>query len=626
MDVDSLTPVQKAAFDQLQALTNGGDPEVAIGVLSSVDWDVQRAAEVIFDGASPAPAPPREAPRIEEFEVDDSEQGLLSGRRGGREFRQVESNSFSTMVTRPIRLIFNILAIPLYPFFSLLRFIFRALRIPLPNFAPFTFSALSYRPLGPAQGREAKDPKSVAERWVRALEEETGAVCIGRSGRRHANGSSETVATGVAGPSNLNARGSSWDDAGVERDVKLLPDFFLGGYEEFARTCQKDMKIGCVVIVSEEHDDVAEFKRSVVSPMRAILCSYGHLSRSTLTDPALVRIIQDNDILVWGGDIRDREAWSASQKLQATTYPFVAFIALQPRRAPGGSAPPAPTMTILSRHQGPSIPSTSAPTAAQTLVTHLTENLLPRVNPFLAKLRAQEAERERERALRAEQDRAFEESRRRDAERAEQRAREERAAAEARKRAAEAEVRAVEERRKAEDAKKQWDAHRMAWRRWIRRGLVVREPRPGETGRGKTMRVGVRMPDGRRVVRFFGESDSVTALYAYVDSLFIPPEFIQDADPPTPPEGGWVGEDGLVGEMQRSGRPAEKWWGFRIVLAYPRREITWEPKKRIGDVDVLKGGAQVVVELVADGDSKGKRRAAAEDDAEDDEYHTEESD
>ena len=39
------------------------------------------------------------------------------------------------------------------------------------------------------------------------------------------------------------------------------------------------------------------------------------------------------------------------------------------------------------------------------------------------------------------------------------------------------------------------------------------------------MRVGVRMPDGRRVVRFFGENDSVTALYAYVDSLFIPPEY-----------------------------------------------------------------------------------------------------
>lgn len=39
--VSSLTPSQAAALEQLQAITNGGDPDVAIGVLSSVDWDVQ---------------------------------------------------------------------------------------------------------------------------------------------------------------------------------------------------------------------------------------------------------------------------------------------------------------------------------------------------------------------------------------------------------------------------------------------------------------------------------------------------------------------------------------------------------------------------------------------------------
>ncbi|TFK78398.1 hypothetical protein K466DRAFT_668456 [Polyporus arcularius HHB13444] len=549
---------------------------------------------------------------MEEFDVDDSEQGLLSGRRGGREFRQVESSSILTIVIRPLRVVFNILAIPLYPIFSLLRFIFRALRIPLPNFGSFTFS---YRPLGPGSSHEARDPKSVAERWVRALEEETGAVCIGRSAnRRRERGNGHSVATGVAGPSNLTARGGAWEEgsSGVgEGELKLLPDFFLGGYEEFARTCQKDIKIGCVIIVSEEHDDVAEFKRS------------------TLTDPSLLRVIQENDILVWGGDIRDREAWGASQKLQATTYPFVAFIALQPRRAPASSAPPAPMMTILSRHQGPSIPSTSAPTAAQTLVAHLNEHLLPRVNPFLDKLRAQATERDRERKLREEQDRAFAELARKDAERIEKRRQQERAAAEEKQRAAEAEARAAEEQRKAEEAKKLWEAHRSEWRRWIRRGLVLREPRPGENGRGKTMRVGVRMPDGRRVVRFFGENDSVTSLYAYVDSLFIPPEFGQDVDPATPPGGAWVGESGLSGEMEKSGRTPEKWWGFKLVLAYPRREIPWEADKKIGEIDVLKGGGQVVVEFVADNDGlkgKGKGRSSAEPDDDDDEYHTEESD
>lgn len=177
------------------------------------------------------------------------------------------------MLLRPIRVVLNILAIPLYPIFSLLRFLFRALRIPLPSGGPFTFS---YRPLGPGPGREPRDPKSVAERWIRALEEETGAVCISRStNRKQQQSNGHSVASGVAGPSTLTARGgNTYEDGssgGLESDSKLLPDFFLGGYEEFARTCQKDMKIGCIVIVSEEHDDDAEFKRYVtVFKMRRV--------------------------------------------------------------------------------------------------------------------------------------------------------------------------------------------------------------------------------------------------------------------------------------------------------------------------------------------------------------------
>lgn len=173
-----------------------------------------------------------------------------------------ESNSISVVMMRPLRVIFNVLAIPLYPIFSLLRFIFRALRIPLPNFGPFSFS---YRPLGPGVGRDARDPKSAAEHWVRALEEETGAICISRSTRRkQAQNNGRSVASGVAGPSALTARTNAWEgdsNGSTEVDIKLLPDFFLGSYEEFARTCKKDLKIGCVIVVSEEHDDDAEFKR-----------------------------------------------------------------------------------------------------------------------------------------------------------------------------------------------------------------------------------------------------------------------------------------------------------------------------------------------------------------------------
>ncbi|KZT06631.1 uncharacterized protein LAESUDRAFT_743249 [Laetiporus sulphureus 93-53] len=601
MDIDTLSASQREALSQLQALMNGGDPDVAMNVLDSVDWDVQRAANVIFEMNSPTEAPTHTTAQMETFEVDDSSQSLLRPARNGREFRQVPPSSYS-LILRPLGTILTVLAIPLRLFTSVLRFILRLLRIPFPQFAPFTWSSLSFRPLGSSTGHDARamDPKTVAERWVRALEEETGAVCVSRSGVRgsghvSANGNGISSGADVAGPSALASRSAAHSyDGEVDAERNLLPDFFLGGYEEFARWCEKSVKLGCVILVSDEHDDVPEFKRS------------------TLTDPSFIKVIQDNDIIVWGGDIRDKEAWSASHKLQATTYPFVAFIALQPRRIAGSGASSTPTMTVLSRHQGPSIPSTSAPTAAQTLVTHLNEQVLPRVKPFLERIRAQARERERERALRAEQDRAFEESRKRDEERVLRRMEEERRAEEERRLYAEAEERAREEAMHAEEKRKAWEEHRMAWRRYGGRALVLREPRPGETGRGKTMRVGLRMPDGRRAVRFFGDADTMTSLYAHADSLFIPAELSEVGDPQVPLSGAAPGEEGLVEEIRQSGRTPEQWWGFKLVLAYPRKEIEWQPAKRLGDVDMLKTGGQLVVELVSHPESeKAKSKQAA---------------
>ena len=123
-----------------------------------------------------------------------------------------------------------------------------------------SFTSLNfYRRIGDG-GARAGDPRSAAERWVRALEEETGAMCVSHRGRapgESADGG-DSVATGVAGPSTLTARASAWHE---DADVKVLPDFFIGSYEDFARMCLRDIKIGCIVLVSDEHDDVAEFKR-----------------------------------------------------------------------------------------------------------------------------------------------------------------------------------------------------------------------------------------------------------------------------------------------------------------------------------------------------------------------------
>lgn len=40
-DIESLTSVQRQSLDQLRELTNGADDEVSMGVLRTVEWDVQ---------------------------------------------------------------------------------------------------------------------------------------------------------------------------------------------------------------------------------------------------------------------------------------------------------------------------------------------------------------------------------------------------------------------------------------------------------------------------------------------------------------------------------------------------------------------------------------------------------
>ncbi|KAI0290852.1 hypothetical protein B0F90DRAFT_1929113 [Multifurca ochricompacta] len=253
---------------------------------------------------------------------------------------------------------------------------------------------------------------------------------------------------------------------------RLLPDFTLGSYDEILRLCQSDIRIGCVILVSSEHDDVPDFKRN------------------TLTDPTLVDLLHKHEFIVWGGDVREREAWSAAQKLQATTFPFVAFIALQP---PGPAAP------------------TSAPTSARSLVDHIVHQLLPRVMPFLRSLRLAATERAHERALREEQDAAFRESARRDREKEALRAEEAR-------RTAELEKVEMEHRRAVDEARARIAYARGRWQQESRQLLIPLDQSPD----ADSIRMTIRLPDGQRLVRLIARNSTVTSLYCLVDAHFTP--------------------------------------------------------------------------------------------------------
>ena len=221
--------------------------------------------------------------------------------------------------------------------------------------------------------------------------------------------------------------------------------------------------------------------------------------RQTLCTNAFKSLIQDhrNSIMLWGGEVTiSRDAHVASTILQTATYPFVSFISLQPiptSRLTGSTSSSSSKMAVFSRIEG--LQATSVP----QLSAHISETLLPRLSGFLDRLKAQKREREAERILREEQDRAYAEAGKRDMERV---------------RAKEAELKAKRdaeaEAKRAELAKAREGQNRDAWRKQAAANF-------GDEPASGGLRFAFRLPDGRRLMRRFGEEELASRLWTYVE-------------------------------------------------------------------------------------------------------------
>jgi FAS-associated factor 2 len=288
-------------------------------------------------------------------------------------------------------------------------------------------------------------------------------------------------------------------------------------------------------------------------------------------------------------------------------------------------------LTVLSRHQGKCIPST-APTSAKTLVDHIERQLLPRVTPFLNRLISSHREREHDRYLRDEQDRAFQMAAQRDKDRIEAKMAAEKAVIEAKK-LAEEESRLASQRRAREvELARAKENERMDWRRWTRRAIVSHQHSSPSSidktqggGSSSSLRIAIRLPTGGRVIHQFSQSSTLTSLYASVDSELIPKQYSASDDPISLPHQRGVGEEALEDHIIAQGGGGEGYWGFDVVLAYPRMKIPWKAGMKLSDIDQLKGGGQVVVESISSDrrprDSKEQVANADEDDG----YDTEDS-
>lgn len=411
--------------------------------------------------ALPQSPPPRSNRRTQNLMTEDLTEQLSSPSRATDPAPRVNTQPEDQSVYRPPFL----LALFFTPFNLVYRLLCSSFRLfgTLFPFLPRLFNATANPALQGARrnttGRRSLGPKDTAARFIREFEEEHGSHPI---------------------------------------------PFLENGYNMALEKAHRDLKFLLVVLLAPEHDDTSGWVQE------------------TLLAPEVVEFINDpqNNVLVWGGNVQDSEAYQVANSLRCTKFPFAAVIVHTPNVS-------STAMSVVGRIAGTNSPSEFV----NRLRTVITTNQEP-----LERIRSTRAEQQASRSLREEQDSAYERSLAIDRERARQRREAE--AARQREEQEAADRQAAEEKRQRDLAQ---------WKLWRSQSLAAE---PG-TDVKDAVRISVRLPSGERIMRRFAPETDIEELYAVVECY----ETLQDAGRPTDvtePEG------------------FDHQYGFRLVSPMPR--------------------------------------------------------
>ncbi|KAI8957412.1 UBX-domain-containing protein [Daldinia sp. FL1419] len=510
VDIGQLSPEQQSALEQYTQVT-AQDAKDAVPLLERSQWNVQIAISKFFDGEGPDPVAeamaaqndiPRQAARHENLQ----ESFAASARSAGRSLPRARPDPAPRIVPQPqstTRLPF-VLSILFAPF----NFGYRAVSTLFRTFMYiFAFLPASIRPRmittsmtsgwKGTMGRRMLMPRDTAARFKREFEEEYG-------------------------------------------DTSL--PFYEGGFAQALDLAKKELKFLLIVLMSPEHDDTESF------------------TRETLLSPDVVSFINDasNNIILWGGNVLDSEAYQVAAEYNCTKFPFSCLVCLTPKE---GST----RMSIVKRLAGPLPPATYL-AEIQTAIN--------KYSPDLASARAERTAQEVARSLRSEQDAAYERSLARDRQLRRQR-RDVRAA----------EAAAANRAREEAEAAAALAALREEWRRW-RATTIPPEP---EASSKDIVRLALKMPDGEgeRVVRRFAGTTTVEELYAFVECY----DLLKS------------GEELNTGLEEREDYKHE--YKFRIVSPMPR--VVYEPDTTATLIDAIGRSGNLIVEsIIPDEESDGE--------------------
>ncbi|KAI0476407.1 hypothetical protein GGR56DRAFT_693862 [Xylariaceae sp. FL0804] len=559
VDISALSPEQQSALEQYTQVT-AQELKDAVPVLQRSQWNVQIAVAKFFDGEGPDPVAeamaaqdhiPQQLSRHENLQ----ESLMASSGEFGRPPPRARPDAAPRIVPQPSSthrppLLLAIIFAPFHLGYRALSTIFRTFMY------IFTFLPSSIRPRAitttmtsgfrGTAGRRMLMPRDTAARFKREFEEEYGNTSL---------------------------------------------PFHESGFAQALDIAKKELKFLLIVLMSPEHDDTESF------------------TRDTLLSPEVVGFVNDpaNNIVLWGGNVLDSEAYQVAAEYNCTKYPFSCLVCLTPKEGGGGGS--STRMGIVKRLPGPLPPA-----------TYLAEiqTAIGRYAPDLAAARAERAAHEVARSLRTEQDSAYERSLARDRERARLR------------REAQAQAQAAEARaREHAEAKRLRARQRAQWRRW-RAATVAPEPEPA----ADAVRLALKMPEssagapGRRVVRRFAADTTMEELYAFVECYDL---LGGGGEVQGQGQGQGVNEKKVVADdddddddekmMDASYEEPEGYtheYRFRIASLMPREVYAPDPSATVAD-RVGRGGGNLIVEDVEEPDDDDDKYGGGDEEEDEDE-------
>ncbi|KAI9367193.1 hypothetical protein BJX61DRAFT_338364 [Aspergillus egyptiacus] len=472
-DISELSDSQRSALETYTTVT-GQEPVEAIALLSRSQWNVQIAIAKFFDGEGPAPVeearaavesstPARPSRQTQNLLHEDLAARFSPASSTAEPAPRVVTQPGEQPVYRPPFL----LALFFAPFNLLYRLLYSSFRLfgtlfPfLPRLLNTTASPALQNARRNTTGRRPLAPKDTAARFIREFEEEYGSHYL---------------------------------------------QFLENGYNMALERAHRDLKFLLVVLCAPEHDNTDSWVRE------------------TLLSKEVTDFVNDpqNNIIVWGGNVQDAEAYQVANSLRCTKFPFAAAIVHTPNVS-------STAMSVVARISGVTSPREFVDKLRSTISQH---------KEPLERIRATRAEQQASRSLREQQDSAYERSLAIDRERARQRREAE--AARQREEQLAAERQAAEEKR-IRDLQQ--------WKQW-RAQSIRDEP---STDVKDAVRISIRLLSGDRVIRRFAPDADMEELYAFVECY-----------------------DVLNGPAETEKAPVEKpdgfdhQYGFRLVSPMPR--------------------------------------------------------